>query len=316
MEQHASPRPPGSISDPGWSGRATRQRELASFLRDRRARIDPATAGIDPIPGPRRVTGLRREELSEAANLSIDYYTKLEQGRAGFASAQVRSGLAYALQLNISERRYLDLLLDPPTAPTPPLRPRPQLAELVRNFNPGLAYLLNYRLDIVAANPLAEKVLISGMRTDDRTNLARLVFSHDHGRRVYVDWWRKAEDISGILRFALAEYPQDQKLAGLVDDLMAVPDFAHLWRQVIVLDKNHGQRQLLFPDGQQVATDYETFRPVADPGFRLVISTPRENLVTPVDPALHSLNPQHDLVIRHPAGDGAPTVSTENGQAG
>lgn len=256
--------------------RTSRQRELAAFLRSRRARIDPASVGIDPGPGLRRVAGLRREELAQVANLSLDYYTKLEQGRAGIASVPVRSALADALRLDASERRYLDLLLEPPTAPTPPCQARAELNELVCNLRPGLAYLLNYRLDIVAANPYAEQVLISGMHDQSQPNLARLVFGGDHGRWVYVDWRRKAEDVCGMLRFALAEHPGDQTLAQLVDGLMGVPSFAHLWRQVLVLDKNHGPRDLRLPDGQQIATNYETLRPAADSGFRIVVYSPLE----------------------------------------
>ncbi|WP_198536911.1 helix-turn-helix transcriptional regulator [Mycobacteroides chelonae] len=271
------------MSEPNSTHRTTRQRELSAFLRNRRARIDPATVGIEPGIGSRRVAGLRREELADTANLSIDYYTKLEQGRAGIASASVRSALALALQLDESERRYLDLLLEPNEIPSPSLHPRPQLAELVCNLRPGLAYLLNYRLDIVATNPHADQILLSGAPTGSVPNLARLVFGSAHGRQVYADWRRKAEDVSGILRFALAEYPGDQGLTRLVNDLLTVPAFSHLWRQVLVLDKNHGPRDLVLPDGKKIPTNYETLRAPADPGFSIVIYSPNEldQLTTP-----------------------------------
>ncbi|MFN3443769.1 MAG: helix-turn-helix domain-containing protein, partial [Rhizobium rosettiformans] len=51
---------------------------LATFLRDRRTRLDPATFGL---AGRRRTPGLRREEVAQRANISPTWYTWLEQGR-------------------------------------------------------------------------------------------------------------------------------------------------------------------------------------------------------------------------------------------
>ena len=59
--------------------------DLGAFLRTCRANTAPETAGITE-PGPaattaRRVRGLRREEVAQLAGVSVDYYTRLEQGR-------------------------------------------------------------------------------------------------------------------------------------------------------------------------------------------------------------------------------------------
>ena len=43
---------------------------FGAFLRSRRDRLTPAGAGIAPFPGPRRVPGLRKEELAVLAGLS------------------------------------------------------------------------------------------------------------------------------------------------------------------------------------------------------------------------------------------------------
>ncbi|MFJ2193993.1 helix-turn-helix domain-containing protein [Kitasatospora sp. NPDC087861] len=53
---------------------------FGTFLRARRDRLTPAQVGIDAFPGPRRVPGLRREELAMLAGLSTDRYSRLEQG--------------------------------------------------------------------------------------------------------------------------------------------------------------------------------------------------------------------------------------------
>ena len=54
--------------------------ELGVFLRHRRERLRPADVGL--VPGPRRrVPGLRRDEVAVLADMSTDYYERIEQGR-------------------------------------------------------------------------------------------------------------------------------------------------------------------------------------------------------------------------------------------
>lgn len=67
----------------------TEDNELGRFLRARRAALDPRRAGLAPGDGLRRVSGLRREELAQLAQLSFDYVVRLEQGRTRRVSASV-----------------------------------------------------------------------------------------------------------------------------------------------------------------------------------------------------------------------------------
>jgi hypothetical protein len=53
--------------------------EVSEFLRGKRAALTPEAAGLEMV-GQRRVTGLRREELALLAGVSVDYYTRPEQG--------------------------------------------------------------------------------------------------------------------------------------------------------------------------------------------------------------------------------------------
>ena len=69
--------------------------EMRDFLVSRRARITPEQAG------------LRREEVALLAGVSIDYYTRLERGRAAGVSDSVLEGIACALHLDEAERAHL-----------------------------------------------------------------------------------------------------------------------------------------------------------------------------------------------------------------
>src|ERR1700712_784147 len=81
---------------------------LGTYLKDRRAKLDPATFGFSLTR--RRTPGLRREEVAQRAAVSAPWYTWLEQGRGGAPSADVLDRIARAMMLTDVEREHLFLL--------------------------------------------------------------------------------------------------------------------------------------------------------------------------------------------------------------
>ena len=88
-----------------------RQRELGTFLRDRRARVQPGDVGL-PSGARRRVAGLRREEVATLAGVGVSWYTMLENGTAIGVSLHVLGAIAQALHLSADETQYLLALAD------------------------------------------------------------------------------------------------------------------------------------------------------------------------------------------------------------
>ena len=125
------------------TGAMERSTEIADFLRSRRAAIAPTQAGLPEDGRKRRVPGLRRDEVARLAGVSTEYYTRLEQGRAGNPSAEVLDALGRALQLDAVESEHLRDLL----TRRAPVRRTPASPQLVR---PGL-YLMLQTLDHVPA---------------------------------------------------------------------------------------------------------------------------------------------------------------------
>src|SRR5487761_145521 len=80
--------------------------EFGQAVRRWRDRAAPQAVGV-PVGGRRRAAGLRREELAVLAGISVDYLTRLEQGRATSPSSQVVEALARALRLSDAERELL-----------------------------------------------------------------------------------------------------------------------------------------------------------------------------------------------------------------
>src|SRR5205085_11643526 len=81
--------------------------EIREFLTSRRARVTPERAGLPTYGRHRRVAGLRREEVSLLAGISVEYYTRLERGNARGVSDEVLEAVSRALQLDEAERAHL-----------------------------------------------------------------------------------------------------------------------------------------------------------------------------------------------------------------
>lgn len=136
------------------------ERELGRILRAWRDRADPRDAGI-PIGPNRRSTGLRREEVALAAGVSVDYLTRLEQGRARHPSAQVLAALARALRLSTAERDHLFLLagLLPPSAGVVDAHVTPGVQRLVERMHDLPVAVFDARWTLVMSSPLWDALM-------------------------------------------------------------------------------------------------------------------------------------------------------------
>jgi transcriptional regulator with XRE-family HTH domain len=149
--------------------------QIREFLSTRRARITPELAGLPVYGGDRRrVPGLRRSEVASLAGISPEYMTKLEHGNATGVSDSVIEGLVHALQLDEAERAHLEDLLRTAGSTRPPRRRparqriRPTVQRILDSMTGAPAFVLNGRLDILAANDLGV-ALYSLTRGERRT---------------------------------------------------------------------------------------------------------------------------------------------------
>ncbi|MFL6122417.1 helix-turn-helix transcriptional regulator [Actinophytocola sp.] len=227
-----------------------RRSELGDFLRSRRARRQPEDLGLTPVGGRRRVPGLRREELAQAAALSVDYYVRLEQGRLRNPSAEVVDAVATALALDAAERRYLHNLARPqrvaPAATGPAV---PATIQTLLDNTTVPAALYSKRTDVLAWNALASALItdFAALPPEER-NMARLLFLDDEVAARYVQWECKARDLVSQLRMEASRSPNDERLATLVGELtMRSPDFARLWATHPVREKIRGGHRYRHP---------------------------------------------------------------------
>ncbi|MGW5487393.1 helix-turn-helix transcriptional regulator [Streptosporangium sandarakinum] len=251
--------------------------ELADFLRSRRARLTPDRAGLAQDGRARRVPGLRREEAARLAGVSTEYYTRLEQGRAGNPSPEVVEALARALQLDLAEREHLTDLLARPTparrAPVAPQRVRPGLHLMLQTLEHVPAFILGRRTDVLATNRLARAVLtdFDALPVPQR-NLTRYYLLDPDARDRVGDWAQIAAETVAILRLEAGRHPHDRRLADLVGELtLRSPEFTTWWNDHRVLRRTHGTKRYHHPVVGDLHFAYESFQLPDDPDQTLCV---------------------------------------------
>ena len=252
---------------------------LRAFLRSRRERVRPEAVGLEPGSGPRRVPGLRREEVAALAGVSVDYYTRFEQGRDLNVSEEVVRAVGRALQLEGDELAHLIALARPiarrrPRSASPPQRVRPDVGVLVDAL--GLpAFVLGRRLDVLATNRLARALLTDFTALPEaERNHARWVFLDPAARERYLDWEAVARDNVAQLRLQAGRHPEDERLTALIGELsVRSGQFAAWWADQAVSSSLHGRKRYHHPVVGELEVSFEALAIADAPDQRLYIYT-------------------------------------------
>ncbi|RDG37414.1 helix-turn-helix domain-containing protein [Streptomyces corynorhini] len=251
--------------------------ELGEFLKARRAELGTRAVGLPDGAGPRRVPGLRREEVAGLAAISTDYYTRLEQGRIQ-GSAPVLEALARVLHLDDDQRDYLFGLAGKETA-RPRRRSRqkvqPQLRRLMDDLTATPAVVMGRRMDVIAWNSLAAALVTDFARIPEKhRNYTRILFTDPAMRTLYADWETVARTSVAQLRMEAAKYPDDPRLTALVGELSVQdPDFRAWWAAHQVAALRVGTKTLHHPVAGELILDWDTLTASTDPDQQLVVWT-------------------------------------------
>jgi transcriptional regulator with XRE-family HTH domain len=250
--------------------------EIREFLTSRRAKITPEQVGLASY-GPRRVPGLRREEVAVLAGVSVPYYTRLERGDMSGVSDSVLNALAGALQLDDAERAHLrDLARAAHPAPSRPRRRakqrvRPEVQWTLDAITGAAAFVSNERLDILAANHLGRALYSDLYAAPARpVNTARFVFLDPRAEASYGDWDRIATETVAILRSAAGRDPYNRDLSDLVGELAAKSEaFRTRWATHNVRFHNTGVKQFHHPVVGDLTLTFNRLELVADHGLTM-----------------------------------------------
>ncbi|MEU7875660.1 helix-turn-helix transcriptional regulator [Dactylosporangium sp. NPDC049140] len=253
--------------------------EVKAFLTSRRAKLTPEQAGLHSYNRNRRVSGLRRSEVADLAGVSVEYYAQLERGNLAGVSDSVLDALARALRLDEAERAHLaDLARTAgPTSRTrrrksPAQQIRPSVARILDGMTGVPALANNARLDVVAANPLAEALFAPVFADPARpVNHARFNFLNPRARDFWLDWERAADDSVAMLRTEAGRDPYNKALTDLVGELCTrSEEFRLRWAAHDVRLHRTGRKHIRHPVVGDLHLSYDVMELPADPGLALI----------------------------------------------
>lgn len=209
------------------------------------------------------------------ASISVDYYTRLEQGRERHPSRQVLDMLVETLGLDDDAREHLyglAGLLPGTRIGRGPCMAHPDLVGLLESWPATPALVLSSTLDVLAGNTLA-LALFGGFAEQD--NLARMLFLDPFARRFYVAWELAAESTVASLRAAARPDVEDRRLGALVRELAEGSEaFAALWLRQDVRAKRREVKRFDHPEVGPLALGFQTFDVCGAPGQQLVVYQP------------------------------------------
>ncbi|MFF9850458.1 helix-turn-helix transcriptional regulator [Streptomyces litmocidini] len=260
------------------------QAEVREFLTSRRSKITPEQAGL-PAGPRRRVPGLRRSEVAALADVSVEYYAKLERGNLAGVSPAVLEAVARALQLDDAERAHLlhlaqaadgsDALTRRRRRATRQWKPHPSLQWTLDAVTGCPAFVRNGRMDLLATNSLARAFHHDlYANPHNQANFARFQFLDPLSRRFYPDWDRAADITVAILRTEAGRSPHDKELHDLVGELSTRSDaFRTRWGAHDVRLHGTGTKRFHHAAVGDLTLAYEGLELTADPGLVLTIYT-------------------------------------------
>ncbi len=256
-----------------------RRSEIGAFLRARREALKPLDVGLQNR-SRRRVKGLRREEVAELAEISTEYYTRIEQGRADInPSRAVYEGLARALQLGSDEQEHLFALANQLLPPTPQhqvLAVSDELLSLLEILEPNPSCIMDSHWDVLAWNRGFSTVFgdLSLLPNNDR-NITWLMFTNPLLRELVVDWEGHAQRVLAQFRASFGHRPGDARFTELIDKLIAKSkEFSDWWPLRDVKGRKEGRKEINHPDVGRLVLHQTTAQVKGTAGFDLVLYTP------------------------------------------
>lgn len=255
--------------------------EAREFLMSRRARLSPEAAGLTAT-GHRRVEGLRRSEVAMLADVSPEYYAKIERGNLVGVSDTVLETISRALQLDDAEREHLFDLARTANGGVRPVRrrkpktwePRAGLVRVLEAITHGPAFVRNGRLDVLAVNALGRAFYDEVLDGPGQGNLARYCFLDPRAKEFYPDWETAADITVAILRTEAGHDPHDKQLHDLVGELSTRSDaFRTRWGAHDVRRHGSGTKQFHHHDVGALTLTYEGLELTDEPGLSFLIYT-------------------------------------------
>lgn len=252
--------------------------ELGRFLREKR-----------------RSLGLRREEVSERADIGYDWCVRIEQGR-GQASVDVVRRMAHALALDRAETDYVFTLAHgrSTVVPTAPEDLPPAVLRVMHAQEPCPAYVLTTGMDLLAWNNAACAFydVDWGKVPEGERNLLFLMLTEDGLRERIVEWEVHARRLVHRCRALWAGRAHEPGIAALLERLSAgSPEFRLWWDTPVpeVLDMGPIHKSVVDREFGTLTVEQTAWLFGARSDHVLILSIPLDDGTGPTSVALRGL---------------------------
>jgi transcriptional regulator with XRE-family HTH domain len=233
-----------------------RLKELGNFLKARRERISPTQVGL-PYGNNRRTSGLKREEVAQLANVSLSWYTWLEQGRSIKVSSQVLESIGHALLLNEAEMRYIfilsqlamtDIKLGESQIVIKPLQ------VILNKLEPFPSFAFDQYWNVIGWNASAKMVFGDYEKMNDRErNIIWRTFMVPYHKTLFSEWDKVTQWLVANFRLSCGIYASDQWFIKFIKELMdESEDFKKCWLKCDVFEEDFKKRIMLESVGELV----------------------------------------------------------------
>ncbi len=254
------------------------RRELADFLKKRRARLPPTDFGF-PSGDRRRTLGLRREEVAALAGVGLTWYTNLEQGKDIRVSTSFLENLARALKFTSAERAHLFALAHHRLPPLPGRVLRPEATERLQSILDAIdnpAYARNSRFDVIAWNKANTQTFgdFAAIAPRER-NVLWLMFARSYLRRTMPDWEADARGLVAKFRMNFGQAADAADFSSLIQALNSISaDFRRIWAEHDVSDLGEGVTQFSSPRHGEMRFQHYILMPEFLPDLRIIAYIP------------------------------------------
>lgn len=255
---------------------------LAQFLRSRREQLQPGQVGIVDNRR-RRAKGLKREEVSVLAGISLTWYTWIEQARDVNFSEDVLAGIADALQLQTQERQYIyqlcGIVSESVTFHHNSLDST--LMRLIDSQNPFPAYAMGHYWQLLYWNQSAEALFNFDSLQDTERNILWYTFSKEASRSLVMNWEERAKQLVNEFRADCSQYLNDPLLKDFLKRLQSESlEFKKLWSEHQVKARDGGRRDFQHLIAGHLVFEQTTLGVSHAPDIKIVIHLPLEESCT------------------------------------
>jgi len=256
---------------------AGKRKALGDFIKTQRTQLSAAELRLGGSTR-RRTPGLRREEVAQLCDISVTWYTWIEQGRTVSVSAAALARIAEALHLSRAKRAYLFELSGKKDPQAQDLQAE-DIAEEILAVTGNIkspAYLLDRHWNAVAWNRAAKTLFVGWLdQKGGSKNLLEYTYCAPQAALLISDWEQRASRLAAEFRADCGMYLDEPEIARLVARLgSASKAFQRAWNLHDVVEKEGGERRFTHPTLGQLAYRQVNLRVANRPELKLVMLLP------------------------------------------